>query len=103
MAQIKPIGLVESMSGKVCGRSDVYFFRKNGKVFSGKICHPYKGEPTAAQRLQRAKFTTAHTNALAATADSERRAAYMAAFENQHKYRDFNGYVFAQEYAKLGE
>ena len=47
MAQVKPMGLIESMSGKVCEHSDMYFFRKNGKVFSGKICNPSTKEPTS--------------------------------------------------------
>lgn len=101
MSQIKPMGLVESMSGKVCGHSDLYFFRKHGKVFSGKLCNPYKGEPTPAQVAQREKFTTARANTKAALADPEQRAAYLSAFKSQKKYKDFNGYVFAQEYAKL--
>ena len=40
MSAIKPMGLVESMSGKLCGHSDIYFFRRNGKVFTGKLCNP---------------------------------------------------------------
>ena len=47
MSQVKPMGLVESMSGKLCGHSDLYFFRKNGKVFSGKICNPSTKDPSA--------------------------------------------------------
>ena len=36
MSQVKPMGLIESMSGKICGHSDMYFFRKNGKEGFGK-------------------------------------------------------------------
>ena len=43
------MGLIESMSGKICGHSDMYFFRKNGKVFSGKICNPSTKEPSENQ------------------------------------------------------
>lgn len=28
MAQVKPMGLIESMSGKVCEHSDMYFFHE---------------------------------------------------------------------------
>ena len=101
MSTIKPMGLVESMSGKLCGHSDIYFFRRNGKVFSGKMCYPSAKEPTAAQQAQRTKFATAKANAKTALADPAQRAAYMEAFSNQKKYSDFNGYVFAQEYKKL--
>lgn len=101
MSQIKPMGLIESMSGKVCGHSDMYFFRKNGKVFSGKICNPSTKEPTASQLAQRTKFATAHANAQAALADTTQRATLEAAFKSQKKYSSLFGYVFAQEYAKL--
>lgn len=103
MSAIKPMGLVESMSGKICGHSDMYFFRKNGKVFSGKICNPSTKEPSAAQLAQRTKFATARANAKTALADPEQKAAYLTAFKKQRKYSDFNGFVFAQEYAKLSD
>ena len=89
------------MSGKVCGHSDVYFAKRNGTLYTGKICNPYKGEPTAAQTAQRTKVTTARANAKTALADPTQRAAYLAAFKSQRKYKDFNGYVFAMEYAKI--
>lgn len=101
MSQVKPMGLIESMSGKICGHSDMYFFRKNGKVFSGKICYPSTKEPTANQLAQRTKFSTARANAATALADPAQKAAYLTAFKAQKKYCDFNGYVFAMEYAKL--
>ena len=101
MSQIKPMGLVESMSGKLCGHSDIYFFRKNGKVFSGKMCNPSKKEPTANQIAQRAKFAQARAAVKALTA--EQKAAYAESFKNQKKYCDFNGYIFAMEYAKLSD
>ena len=72
MSQVKPMGLIESMSGKICGHSDMYFFRKNGKVFSGKICNPSTKEPTAAQQAQRAKFATARgSTAISADTSSQ--------------------------------
>ena len=101
MSQVKPMGLIESMSGKICGHSDMYFFRKNGKVFSGKICYPSTKEPASAQTAQRTKFATAHANAQAALADATQRANYENAFKNQKKYCSLFGFVFAQEYAKL--
>lgn len=81
----------------------MYFFRKNGKVFSGKICNPSTKEPSATQLAAQAKFKTARTNVKAALADATQRAAYEEAFKNQKKYYSLYGYVFAQEYAKLGD
>ena len=101
MSKIKPMGLVESMSGKICAHSDMYFFQRNGKVFSGKICHPSTKEPTATQLAAQSKFKTARDNAKAALADATQRAAYESAFKSQKKYCSLYGYVFAQEYAKL--
>ncbi|MBO7408560.1 MAG: hypothetical protein J6T85_01560 [Paludibacteraceae bacterium] len=101
MSKIKPMGLVESMSGKICGHSDMYFFRKNGKVFSGKICNPSTKEPTALQLAKRTKFAQARAAVKALTA--EQKAAYAEAFASQRKYSDLNGYMFAQEYAKLND
>lgn len=101
MSQIKPMGLVESMSGKLCGHSDMYFFRKNGKVFSGKICNPSKKDPSASQLTAQNKFKTARTNVKTALADPTQRAAYEAAFKNQKKYYSLYGYVFAKEYEKI--
>ncbi|MBR4564162.1 MAG: hypothetical protein IKO26_06910 [Paludibacteraceae bacterium] len=102
MSKIKPMGLIESMSGKVCGHSDMYFFRKNGKVFSGKICNPSTKELTENQLAAQAKFKTARTNAKAALADPEQKATLETAFKAQKRYYTLYGYVFAQEYAKLG-
>ncbi len=103
MSKIKPMGLVESMHGKICGHSDMYFFRKNGKVFSGKICNPSTKQPSAAQLAKREKFRQAQAATSAALADAEQRAAYLAAFKAQKKYPDLRSYVFVQEYAKLGD
>ena len=101
MAQIKPMGLVESMSGKICGHSDMYFFKKNGKTFSGKICYPSTKEPTEAQLAVQNKFKTAHANAKVALEDPEQRTAYESAFNSQKKYHSLYGYVFSIEYKKL--
>ena len=102
MSLIKPNALIESMSGKICGHSDMYFFRKNGKVFSGKICYPSTKEPTANQLAQRTKFSTARANAATALADPAQKAAYLTAFKAQKKYKTLRGYVIAKEYEKLG-
>ena len=97
------MGLVESMSGKICGHSDMYFFRKNGKVFSGKRCYPSTKDPSEAQLAVQSKFKTAHANAKSALEDPEQRATYEAAFKAQKKDYSLYGYVFSQEYAKLGD
>lgn len=103
MSQIKPMGLVESMSGKLCSHSDIIFVRMNGKVFTRKLCNPSTKDPSVSQQTARSKFRQARTAVAAALADAEQRAGYEAAFKNQKKYFSLYGYVFAQEYAKIGE
>ena len=65
--------------------------------------NPSTKEPTANQLAAQAKFKTARTNAKAALADPEQKAILEAAFKAQKKYYSLYGYVFAQEYAKLGD
>lgn len=67
MAKIKPMALVESMSGCVCMHSDVYFRtnKRTGKTYSGKLCNPYTGEPSTDQVATRTMFGSAIANAKA--------------------------------------
>lgn len=76
MAKIKPMALVEGMSGKVCTHSNVYFRqnKRSGVISTGKLCNPYQGEPDPDVVAARTKFKTAATNAKAilhATAPTE--------------------------------
>lgn len=81
MAKIKPMALIETMKGKVCMHSDVYFRvnKRNGQVSTGKMCNPYEGEPSTAQTAVRAAFSTAVQSAkaiLAAKATDEDQSNY---------------------------
>ena len=99
MSKIKPMILVEKLSGKVCSHSNTYFAERNGTQYTGTICNPYTGEPTDKQIAVREKFadTIEAINALT----EEQKTAYEKAFKNQKKYRTLRGYIFAQEYKKL--
>ena len=99
MSKIKPMILVDRLSGKVCGHSNTYFAVRNGTQYTGTICNPYTGEPTDKQIAVRQKF--ADTYAAMAALTEEQRNAYEKAFKNQKKYRTLRGYIFAQEYKKL--
>ena len=101
MAKLKPMILIERMSGKVCGHSNTYFAERNGTQYTGTICNPYKGEPTEKQIAVRQKF--ADTYAAMAALTEEQIDAYKEAFRKQKKYRSLRGYIFAMEYAKIGE
>lgn len=106
MAKVKPMALIESMSGKVCTHSDVYFRtnKRNGNVTSGKLCNPFDGEPTADQVEVRTNFATAAATAKAifhATAtDTENYAKlqdYKASYDNA---RNFGGNLYSYIFSK---
>ncbi|MBO5817949.1 MAG: hypothetical protein J6R26_08505 [Paludibacteraceae bacterium] len=99
MAKLKPMILVEKLSGKVCGHSNTYFAERNGTLYTGTICNPFTGEPTEKQIAVRQKF--ADTYAAIANLTEEQKEAYKEAFKKQKKYRSLRGYIFAQEYKKI--
>lgn len=99
MAKYVPMVLIESLSGKICGHSDMYFARRKGTLYTGKICNPYKGEPSALQIAQRNKFKQVQT--AIASLSTEEKAAYEVAFRKQSEYKTLRGFMFAQEYSKL--
>ena len=99
MAKYEPIEMVKSYSGKICEHSDVYFAKKGNTLYTGKICNP-RTKPYSEQELARQeKFTQARAAVKALTA--EQKTAYAEAFASQKKYSSLQGYMFAQEYAKL--
>lgn len=93
--------MVKEYHGKICMHSDVYFAKRNGTLYTGKICNPYTGEPSSAQTAQRTKFASARAAVKALT--SEQVNAYKVSFKSQRKYKSLQGYIFAMEYAKLGD
>ena len=99
MATYEPIEMVKSYSGKICEHSDVYFAKKGNTLYTGKICNP-RTKPFSEQELARQeKFRQARAAVKGLT--SEQKTAYAEAFANQKKYSSLQGYMFAQEYAKL--
>ena len=100
MSKYVPMEMVKEYHGKICEHSDVYFAKKGRTLYTGKICNP-RTKPFSAEELARqAKFTQARAAVKALT--EEQKAEYATAFKNQKKYMSLQGYMFAQEYAKLG-
>ena len=95
MSKIKPIAIVESMSGKVCQHSDMYFRtnRQTSEVSTGKLCNPSDTEPTEAQIKVQTRFTKLGEAARAILADPEQRAKYETAYKAQHRIGSLLGYV----------
>lgn len=99
MAKFVPMDLLKSLQGKLCMHSDTYFANRYGTNYTGKICNPYHGEPSASQTAQRTKF--AQARAAVKTLTSEQVKEYQTAFKAQRKYKSLQGFMFAQEYAKI--
>ena len=99
MAKFIPMDLLKSLKGKVCMHSDTYFANRYGTNYTGKICNPYTGDPSQLQTAQRTKFASARAAVKALT--TEQKEAYKTAFKAQRKYKSLQGYMFAQEFAKI--
>ena len=102
MARYIPMEMVKFYRGKICSHSDVYFAKKGKTLFTGKRCNPRNLalKPYSAEELAtHTKFAATITAIKALTA--EQIAAYTEAFADQKKYATLNGYIFAQEYAKI--
>ena len=76
MAKVTPMDLVKSMSGKICGHSDISFAKRGDTQYTMKRCN---------QR------TTPFTE--------EELAEDVAAFKAQKKYKSFRSYIWALEWA----
>ena len=97
MAKIIPMDLIGSMSGKICGHSDISVARRGETQYTMKRCNkrttPYSQEELA--RQAKFKAVAASTAARVKAADP----ADVTAFQAQKKYKSFRSYIWAQEWA----
>ena len=104
MALIRPLETIKSMSKKVCEHSDVYFRtnKRTGKTYTGKLCNPYEGEPSAdqvAKRTRFAKVSAAIRTRLAVPASgtpTEEQVAIRKAYESQFRVGSLFGFAWKQ-------
>lgn len=101
MAKIKPMILIQSMSGKVCSHSDTYFALRNGTQYTGTRCNKRTTPLTQNELKNQIKFKTAHAAAVIRLRDASQQAKDMAAFRKQTRYKTILGYLIADEYAKI--
>ena len=105
MSKIIPMDLIKSMSGKLCSHSDMYFAKRGKTLYTGKRCNPRdldKDPYTEKELAVHDKFAQVRANMKALS--EEQKAEYAAQFKKYPgKYSTLNGYIFAQEYAKLSE
>ena len=92
--------LIGSMSGKVCGHSDISFAKKGKTQYTMKRCNPRTTPYTEAELARQEKF--AQVRVAMKALSEEQIAEYATQFKKYPgKYSTLNGYIFAQEYAKL--
>ena len=102
MAKIIPMDLLSSLSGKVCGHSDISFAKKGKTQYTMKRCNPRTTPYTEAELARQEKF--AQVRAAMKALSEEQKAEYAAQFKKSPgKYTTLNGYIFAKEYEKIGE
>ena len=102
MAKIIPMDLLSSLSGKVCGHSDISFAKKGNTQYTMKRCNPRTTPYTEAELARQEKFAQVRANIKALS--EEQKAEYAAQFKKYPgKYSTLNGYIFAKEYEKIGE
>lgn len=102
MAKIIPMDLLSSLSGKVCGHSDISFAKKGKTQYTMKRCNPRTTPYTEAELARQEKFAQVRANIKALS--EEQKAEYAAQFKKYPgKYTTLNGYIFAKEYEKIGD
>ena len=90
---------MSEVHGKFHSKSKYYAAEKYGTQYTG-IVGEISVPATEKQITNRSNFATARANMLALS--EEEIAVYKEAFrKNPGKYKSLNGYIFAQEYAKL--
>jgi hypothetical protein len=101
MSKIQLEAPFRQFRGKICKHSDIIFKEMYGTQFTSQICNPYAGEPSAAQVAQKERFRQAKANVQALSTEDV--AAYKDAYKKYPgKYKTLQGYMLAQEMAKIG-
>ena len=95
MAKIEPMDLVKSLSGKLCGHSDISFAKKGDTQYTMKRCNKRTSAPSEAELSQRTKFAaiSAAVNARVKANDP----SDLAAFKAQKKYKTLRKYLWQLE------
>ena len=99
MAKYVPIEMVKEYHGKVCSHSDVYFAKRNGVMYTGKVCNPRTSAFSAAELARQAMFKAAQQAMSVRLKDVTTIASDTAAFKAQSKYKTLQTYLFSIAYA----
>lgn len=108
MAKIKPLAIIETMSGKVCMHSDMYFRtnKQTSAVHTGKLCNPSTKAPSAAQIAVRNRFKKIAAAVRTRLDAPATKAAMLAEYKAQTSIGSLFGYAYHKwkdEYDAQGE
>jgi len=109
MAKYIPMDMLKSLSGKVCGHSDMYFATRGETKYTGKICNPRTKAYSAQELAHQTMFATAITNAktiLHATTSDTTNYAKLTAYQTQYNALpaprgNLYNFIMKSEYALL--
>ena len=92
--------LLSSLSGKICGHSDISFAKKGQTQYTMKRCNPRSTPYTEAELARQEKF--AQARAAVKSLSEQQKSEYATQFKKYPgKHSTLNGYIFAKEYEKL--
>ena len=98
MAKYVPMELLSSLSGKLCGHSDISFAKRGDTMYTQKRCNkrtsPYSQDEMARQE----KFKAVSASTRARMKDPGKVMTDMEAFRAQKKYKTFYRFVFNLEW-----
>ena len=99
MAKFIPMDLVKTLSGKLCGHSDISFAKKGDTQYTMKRCNKRISDPSEAELAQRAKFA-----AISVAVNARLKAddpADLEGFKAQKKYKTLRQYLWHLESEKI--
>ena len=104
MAQVEYAFPIEKINGKIGKKHKIGFAHYKASGKNGTVAYGQRTTPvTSHEQELREKFAAATAATLTRMRDPNQVAEDQAAFANQKKYATLRGYIFAQEYKKLGE
>lgn len=103
MAKIKPMELIQSMSGKVCGHSDTYFTVRYGQTYTATMCNKRATPYSETEIKQHIRFKAANAAAVKRMQDPTHMAQDQKDFKAQKRYKSLRGYLVAKAFANTDD
>ncbi len=96
---------IARIQGKVCKKDPnglTYMQRSDSGTSFVQHRHATEYTPTPGQQAANARFANAHAAVASVMTDASQLQQYSTAWKAQKKYATLRGFIFAQEYKKLG-